>query len=154
MSKKQKAISAVSWLLVGACMAVIFSLSHQPAAQSSELSMAVMGFVGRIFTAFVEFVGHDVFRSIAHALEYCGLGLLLFNAIYQTTRKPKIMIPFLIGIFYSVTDEVHQIFIEGRAFQLTDIAVDALGSAVGVASGYAIYKIISHFRGKKLEKKR
>ena len=134
MSKKQKAISAVSWLLVGACMAVIFSLSHQPAAQSSELSMAVMGFVGRIFTAFVEFVGHDVFRSIAHALEYCGLGLLLFNAIYQTTRKPKIMIPFLIGIFYSVTDEVHQIFIEGRAFQLTDIAVDALGSAVGVAA--------------------
>ena len=94
MSKKLKAISAVSWLLAGTCMAVIFSLSHQPAEESSELSMAVMGFVGRIFTAFVEFIGHDVFRSIAHALEYCGLALLLFNAIYQTTHKPKALLPF------------------------------------------------------------
>ena len=154
MSKKQKIISAVSWLLVAVCMAVIFALSHQPAAQSSELSMAVMGFVEKIFTAFVEFIGHDAFRSIAHALEYCGLALLLFNAIYQTVRNPKIILPFLISVFYSVTDEVHQIFIEGRAFQLTDIAVDTLGSAVGIAAGYAIYKTISHFRGKKLEKKR
>ncbi len=154
MNKKQKATVSVSWLLVAVCMAIIFSLSHQPSTESAELSMAVMGFVGKIFTEFVEFIGHDAFRSIAHALEYCGLGLLLFNAIYQTTRKPKAILPFLISVFYSVTDEVHQIFIEGRAFQFIDITVDALGSAAGVAAGYAIYKIISHFRGRKLEKER
>jgi len=154
MNKKPKAITAISWILVVACMAVIFALSHQPSTESAELSMAVMGFVAKIFTAFVEFIGHDVFRSIAHGLEYCGLGLLLFNAIYQTTRQPKVILPFSIGVFYSVTDEIHQIFIEGRAFQFIDIAVDALGSAVGVAAGYVIYKIICHFRGKKLEEKR
>ena len=154
MSKNQKSISAISWILVAVCMSIIFALSHQPSTESAELSMAVMGFVGKIFTAFVEFVGHDVFRSIAHGLEYCGLGLLLFNAMYQTTKQPKILFPFLISVFYSVTDEIHQIFVEGRAFQFIDIAVDTLGSAVGVAAGYVIYKIICHFRGKKLEEKR
>ncbi|MEE1284167.1 MAG: VanZ family protein [Acutalibacteraceae bacterium] len=154
MSKNQKAISAVSWILVAVCMSIIFALSHQPSTESAELSMAVMGFFAKIFTAFIELIGHDVFRSIAHALEYCGLGLILFNAIYHTTKQPKIFLPFLIGVLYSVTDEIHQIFIEGRAFQFIDIAVDALGSAVGVAAGYAIYKIICHFRGKKLEEKR
>ncbi|MBR3802188.1 MAG: VanZ family protein [Clostridia bacterium] len=154
MSKKQKAISAVSWILVAVCMSVIFALSHQPSTESAELSMAVMGFVAKLFNEFVEFIGHDVFRSIAHGLEYCGLGLLLFNAIYQTTKQPKMLLPFIISVFYSLTDEIHQIFIEGRAFQFIDLAVDALGSAVGVAAGYAIYKIICHFRGKKLEEKR
>ena len=154
MNTKRKAFISVSWLLVTICMAIIFALSHQPAAQSSELSLSVMGFFAKILTNFIGYIGHDAFRSIAHALEYCGLGLLLFNAIYHTTKQPKILLPFLIGALYSVTDEIHQIFIEGRAFQFIDIAVDALGSAVGVAAGYAIYKIICHFRGKKLEEKR
>jgi VanZ family protein len=156
MNKKQKAIAVVSWFLVAVCMAVIFALSHQPAEESGELSQNVMGFFAKIFTAFVSFIGHETFRSIAHGLEYCGLSLLLFNALYQTTHKPRTILPFAISVFYSLTDEIHQIFIDGRAFQFTDLAVDALGSVVGVAAGYAIYKIInyiiSHHRGNRLEK--
>lgn len=158
MSKKQKATATLSWVLVAVCMAVIFALSHQPAEESGELSMAVMGFFAKIFTAFIEFIGHETFRSIAHALEYCGLSLLLFNAFYQTTHKPKIILTFVISAFYSLTDEIHQIFIDGRAFQLTDLAVDAVGSAIGVAAAYTIYRfinyIINHRRGNRLEKKR
>lgn len=156
MNKKQKAITAISWFLVAVCMAVIFALSHQPAEESGELSQNVMGFFAKIFTAFVGLIGHETFRSIAHGLEYCGLSLLLFNALYQTTRKPGIILPFAVSVFYSLTDEIHQIFIDGRAFQFTDLAVDALGSVAGVAAGYVIYKIInyiiSHHRGNRLEK--
>ncbi len=156
MNKKQKAIAAVSWFLVAVCMAVIFALSHQSSDESSELSRDVMGLFARIFTAFVEFIGHETFRSIAHGLEYCGLSLLLFNALYQTTLKPRIILPFAVSVLYSLTDEIHQLFIDGRAFQFTDLAVDAIGSVVGVAAGYAIYKIInyiiSHHRGNRLEK--
>lgn len=156
MNKKQKAITAISWFLVAVCMAVIFALSHQPAEESGELSQNVMGFFAKIFTAFVSFIGHETFRSIAHGLEYCGLSLLLFNALYQTTRKPGVILPFAISVFYSITDEIHQILIDGRAFQFTDLAVDALGSVAGVAAGYVIYKIInyiiSHHRGNRLEK--
>ena len=153
MNKKQKAIAAVSWFLSAVCMAVIFALSHQPSEESGELSRNVMSLFARIFTAFVDFIGHETFRSIAHGIEYCGLSLLLFNALYQTTLKPRIFLPFAISVFYSLTDEIHQIFIDGRAFQLTDLAVDALGSIVGVAAGYTIYKfinyIISRRRGNK-----
>ena len=156
MKKKQKALAAVSWFLAAVCMAVIFALSHQPAEESGELSQNVMSLFARIFTAFVEFIGHETFRSMAHGLEYCGLSVLLFNAFYQTTRKPQVILPLIISIFYSLTDETHQIFIDGRAFQFTDLAVDALGSAVGVTAGYLIYKIFNHIisyhRSNKLEK--
>lgn len=157
MNTKRKAIISVSWLLVAVCMAIIFALSHQPAAQSSELSTNVMGFFAKILTNFIGYIGHDAFRSIAHALEYCGLGLLLFNALYHTAQKPLIIPSFFIGVFYALTDEIHQLFIEGRAFQFTDIMVDAIGGAVGVTAGYVVYKviinIIKHRRGKTLEKK-
>ncbi len=158
METKRKIIVSISWLLVTVCMAVIFALSHQPASQSSELSMNVMGFFAKIFTRFAEAIGHDVFRTIAHALEYCGLGLLLFNALYHTAQKPLVTSAFIIGVFYALTDEIHQLFIDGRAFQFTDILVDAAGGAAGVAAGYVIYKVIikitEHRRGKKLEKER
>ncbi|MBQ5824680.1 MAG: VanZ family protein [Clostridia bacterium] len=156
MTLKRKALISVSWLLVAVCMAIIFSLSHQPATQSSELSMSVMGFFAQIFTKFIEAIGHDVFRSIAHALEYCGLALLLFNALYHTSGKPRIILSFVIGVFYAVTDEIHQIFIEGRAFQFTDILIDAVGTAFGITAGYIIYKVITTIlkqrRGNRLEK--
>ena len=158
MNTKRKVLISVSWLLVAVCMAIIFALSHQPADQSSELSLSVMGFFAKIFTRFIESIGHDAFRSIAHALEYCGLSLLLFNALYHTAQKPLIIPSFAVGVFYALTDEIHQIFIEGRAFQFTDILVDAIGGAVGVAAGYIIYKviinIIKHHRGNTLEKER
>lgn len=156
MALKRKVLISVSWLLVAVCMAIIFSLSHQPASESSELSLSVMGFMAKIFTRFIEAIGHDAFRSIAHALEYCGLALLLFNALYHTAGKPCIVLSFVIGVFYAVTDEVHQIFIEGRAFQFTDILVDAAGTAAGIAASYIIYKVIDSIlrqrRGNGLEK--
>ena len=153
MNTKRKIIAGISWLLVAVCMGIIFALSHQPAEQSAELSTEVMGFFAKIFTRFIEAIGHDVFRSIAHALEYCGLAVLLFNALYQTRRKPMILLSLGISVFYAATDEIHQIFIEGRAFQFIDIAVDAIGSIFGIAAGYIIYivinYIIKHRRGNK-----
>ncbi len=156
MNAKRKALISASWLLVAVCMAIIFALSHQPASQSSELSTSVMGLFAKIFTRLTEVIGHDAFRSIAHALEYCGLGVLLFNALYHTAKKPLILPAFFIAVFYALTDEIHQLFIDGRAFQFTDILIDAAGGATGVAAGYVIYKVIikitTQHRGRKLEK--
>lgn len=125
-------------------MAIIFSLSHQPSTESAELSISVMNFVGIIFTEFIEAIGHDNFRSLAHALEYCGLALLLFNAFYHTFQKPRALLSLAFSVLYSFTDEIHQIFIEGRAFQFIDLAVDAAGSLAGIAAGYIIYVAIKH----------
>lgn len=151
MTTKRKITITISWVLVGICMAIIFSLSNQVADESAELSTDVMNFVGRIFAKFMDAIGHESFRSLAHALEYFGLTLLLFNAFYHTFQKPRALLSFAFSVFYSFTDEVHQIFIEGRAFQFSDLAVDAAGSLAGVSAGYLIYllirQIIKHRRG-------
>ena len=153
MTTKRKITITISWVLVGICMAIIFSLSNQVADESAELSTDVMNFVGRIFAKFIDAIGHENFRSLAHALEYCGLALLLFNAFYHTFQKPRAMLSFAVSVLYSLTDEIHQIFIEGRAFQFIDLAVDAAGSLTGIAAGYIIYlsitQIIKHRRGKR-----
>jgi len=43
------------------------------------------------------------------------------------------MIVTLIFCFlYAVSDEVHQIFVPGRAFAVGDIIIDTLGAALGI----------------------
>ncbi len=133
---------AFSWLLVAVCMGIIFRLSHQQSEESAELSLEVMGFFGRIFTKFIEGIGHDTFRSLAHFLEYCGLAALLYNAFLQTFNKPKILMSFAVSVLYCISDEIHQIFIPGRAFQISDILVDSLGSATGIIVCVCLYTII------------
>lgn len=142
MTLKRKITLAISWLLVAVCMTIIFYLSAQVASESAQTSLGMMSFLEKIFTGLTELIGHDAFRSIAHGLEYCGLALLLFNALYHTFTRPRALLSFAVSVLYAVSDEIHQIFVEGRAFQLTDIAVDAVGSLVGVAAGFVIYKAI------------
>ncbi len=141
-SAKRKFGIVLGWAAVAACMGVIFYLSHQPSDESAELSMAVMNGVFAIFAKLAEFIGHEAFRTIAHGLEYCGLGALLFHAFLQTTGKAKPFICFAVAAGYALTDEIHQIFIPGRAFQISDIAVDAVGAAAGIAVCVCIYIIV------------
>ncbi|MBQ7101169.1 MAG: VanZ family protein [Clostridia bacterium] len=141
-SAKRKFGIVFGWAAVAACMGVIFSLSHQPAEESAELSMTVMNGIFAVFAWLTEFMGHEAFRTLAHGLEYCGLGALLFHAFLQTAGKPKPLACFAVAVTYAVSDEIHQIFIPGRAFQLSDIAVDATGAAAGIAVCVCIYKIV------------
>ena len=43
-----------------------------------------------------------------------------------------ILIPWLIGSFFAVTDEYHQTFVEGRSCELRDMLIDSCGVALGV----------------------
>ena len=151
-SKTRKFGIAFSWLLVAVCMGIIFKLSHQQAEESAELSLEVMGFFGRIFTNLIENIGHENFRSLAHFLEYCGLAALLYNAFLQTCGKPKILPSFATTVLYCISDEIHQIFIPGRAFQITDMLVDAAGAAIGLGVCTALYWAFIKISAKKKRK--
>ena len=141
-STKRKIGILLGWAAVAACMGVIFYLSHQPAEESAELSMTVMNGIFAVFAWLAEFLGHEAFRTLAHGLEYCGLGALLFHAFLQTMGKPKPFVCFAVAVAYAISDEIHQIFIPGRAFQISDIAVDATGAAAGIAVCVLIYIIV------------
>ena len=140
MTTKRKIHIGVSWILVAICMGIIFSLSAQVANDSQELSDSI---IRKIFETFGITIESDLIRSIAHCLEFMGLSVLIFNAVYVTWfLKLTPIIAFFGTVLYAITDEIHQIFVPGRAFQISDILVDSTGALIGVIASFVILKII------------
>ena len=96
------------WLPVLAWAAVIFALSSIPSLSSG---------LGAWDT---------VLRKLAHLTEYAVLGALLYRALGR--EAPALAA----GIAYAATDEVHQHFVSGRHGTPVDVAVDAVGVALGM----------------------
>jgi VanZ family protein len=46
--------------------------------------------------------------------------------------KKSFIITFIFCFLYAVSDEVHQIFVPGRAFAIRDIIIDTSGAALGL----------------------
>lgn len=126
---KRRVLLVVSWALVALCMAVIFFLSNEPASESQSRSDGV---IAALFARFGVELSSHVVRKTAHALEYCGLSLLLYGAYFASFRTPQPTLSFLTAALYAVSDEVHQYFIPGRACQLRDVFVDSVGAAAGI----------------------
>jgi len=148
MSNKRKFLTAVAWLCVAACMVTIFVLSAQPADTSTESSDTCIKWIYDLFG--IRLTSHFV-RKTAHALEYFGLCLLLNFALGVTLLKFKPFTSFAVTVIYAATDEIHQLFVEGRACMLSDVLIDSCGAAVCVAILsviYLIYKKYCYKRGK------
>ena len=144
MTKSRKIYVVIAWVLVAICMGIIFSLSAQVATESAELS-------GSFIKTILQLIGvelqQDTIRTAAHMLEFLGLALLMFNAIYATWEAR--LTPFFAfagTVLYAVTDEIHQLFVPGRAFQLSDILVDSTGALIGVTASFVILKFIIYIK--------
>lgn len=141
MTKSRKVYVVASWMLVVACMVAIFCLSAQTAEDSADLSGS---FIRAIFQLIGIELQQEGIRTVAHCLEFMGLSFLMFNAIYATWEK-KLTTPLLAftgTVLYAITDEIHQIFVPGRAFQISDILVDSTGALIGVTATFIILKVI------------
>ena len=66
-----------------------------------------------------------VLRKLAHAAEYAVLAVLLRRALSAPAA-------FGLAVAYAVSDEIHQTFVRGREGHPRDVAIDALGAAVGL----------------------
>ena len=116
-------------LLPLAWMAMIFYLSHQPAEQSAELSG---GIVANLIEIFHLPVTEHFVRKAAHFSEYAVLGILVVNAVRLFVSNHFLWTSVVVCSLYSVTDELHQLFIPGRSCQVSDMLLDTAGSAAGV----------------------
>jgi VanZ family protein len=96
------------WLPVLVWAAVIFAFSSIPSLSSG---------LGTWDT---------ILRKGAHLTEYAVLGALLYRAL---GREP---LALAAGIAYAATDELHQHFVRGRHASPVDVAIDAVGVAVGM----------------------
>lgn len=115
-------------------MGVIFSMSGASAEESSQMSNSliqkILSFTGLNISPFV-------IRKTAHFCEFAGLSLLLSNAIFSTKElKTSSIIAFVCTSLYAVTDEIHQLFSDGRACQIRDMLIDSFGALLGALFAY------------------
>ena len=96
------------WLPVFLWAAVIFTFSSIPSLSSG------LG------------VWDTVLRKGAHVTEYAILGALLYRAVGRE------VLALAAGIAYAATDEFHQHFVRGRHASPVDVAIDAVGLALGM----------------------
>ena len=149
VSKGAIIIRIVSLLAVVATAVAIFTFSAQPAEQSKKVSDKVVEFVekSRPLDAMMPDKKSEKstrIREYAHMFLYLVLGIS--SGVFAFTLEVHILIkPVGAAAFcllYSLSDEFYQRFVDGRAFELKDLIMDAAGYLVGIAIVAAVCYII------------
>lgn len=140
---KKKTVTALSWLAVAACMAVIFIFSSQTGESSQEISDRFAFLLKLPFGSFIV-------RKGAHFLEFAGLAALVHNALYQTTGKVRYFSSFAVTAVYAATDEIHQLFVGDRAGRLFDWFVDCAGATSALVVLFILTKIFINVKRRRL----
>lgn len=121
-------------------MILIFMFSHQTGSESSGLSSQIVLWIQTyLHIPISEFI----VRKAAHMSEYALLTLTLIYGFYKNQYPiQKIMIYSLLGTFlYACSDEMHQLFIGGRAGQFTDVLIDTCGGCLTIIFYYVLTKL-------------
>jgi len=130
----------LKWIIVLAWLIIIFSFSSQPAVISdgnSKYVIKIFDLLGLNLNSMWGDLANFIVRKIAHFLEYLILYILLFNAVYDKLNFKKAIVISLLGVFlYACSDEIHQLFVPGRASRLRDVIIDTSGGALGALIEY------------------
>jgi VanZ family protein len=101
------------WALVVLWMAMIFYFSAQPSYTLPNFGEP-----------------DTLIKKGAHVTEYAILAWLIQRA---RGDKRAWWQTWLMAVAYAATDEFHQRFVPGRMPRLTDVMIDSVGAAIGVA---------------------
>lgn len=77
---------------------------------------------------------------VVHMAAYAGLAALTARAAAQGLRnvsRRAVYAAVVISSLYGLSDEIHQLFVPGRTFDVLDLAADAIGSVVGASAAGA-----------------
>lgn len=133
-------------------MAVIFAFSSRTGSVSSGDSNRVGMLAGKMIfrdfskwpdykqQEFAKKVDHPI-RKTAHGLEYAVLGILAFFTIYRQ-KNISVIVAWALATCYAATDEIHQLFVPGRAGRITDVIIDSTGAIVGIIFVWLCVKVI------------
>lgn len=145
------------WALTLALMVFIFSMSGQNATISSKASESFI----RFFLDSINFLDESakealvsslqfVVRKAAHFTVFATLGVFSYSAMltYSIKNKTQIYTAGAICLIYAASDEIHQIFVDGRAGRLYDVGIDFMGSIIGILFVYLIIKCVKLWRKK------
>lgn len=151
----------ISTILVILWMLTIFYFSHQQGTGSSNTSKKVANTVVNIIDLkhqmqdeqkeeLVEKI-EPFIRKLAHYTIYTIGGILITNCMYAYIKcdRKAVASASSIGVFYAVTDEIHQLFINGRSGRIVDVVIDSIGIFTGIVAYLIITKIVEIIVNKK-----
>ena len=128
---------------------LVFGMSNQQGEASSGLSRKITA----LFFKTEEQIGlvEPYVRKVAHFSEYAIGGILFLNLFltYEWSDKRRIITSVLLGIWYAIFDEIHQLFVPERSGNIIDVFIDSLGICFGVCFMMLIYKIFKKHQKKK-----
>jgi len=107
-------------------MGIIFYFSSCQSATSESLSKPIADFFG---------LSHELTRKIAHFILFASLGAswaYYLRVLGRFTPGFTALGSLLFVFAYAVLDEIHQIFIPGRAGLFSDVLLDAVAGIVGI----------------------
>lgn len=149
--------SIASWLMTLIWCFYIFMLSDESSADSSSRSQFYADFISSLIK--IDFP-EAVVRKMAHGFEYSFLALLIFLAFYTTNYISKsksyanssekviksdnevfILFSLWLSTLYAISDEYHQIFVQGRSGSIVDVGVDLIGIIVMLVIIRVVYSL-------------
>lgn len=161
----------VGIILVFSVMRLIFNLSAQSGSQSGSLSNSLYLFLRRfeflgqllhywdqlvikvlymlnleelyplLFSTYSNW--NVIIRKWAHFGIYMSLGIASMGVFTYTFNFYKaFIITLYVGAFFAFTDEVHQLFVDGRSGQISDFGIDVLGLVTGITFCLGIYMMV------------
>lgn len=161
--RKKQIYRWITGVLLLVWMLAIFRFSAQPAVESDKVSGTVAyrvvftyneifnrGLAEATMEWYAENINYPI-RKFAHMAEYAVCGMLMFAVLagYRKRDGRLYLLALLLTALYAATDEVHQLFVPGRAGRLTDVGIDTTGAALGLLLLFVILKL----HGKHCEKK-
>ena len=156
----------LSLLAVIAVAVMIFFFSAQQGNDSSKLSGSITDWVlRRIVPGYASMTPAEqrpilrqwgfYVRKLAHFSEFALLGITLvrfFNyAIERRVWWPILLAAWVAATIYAGTDELHQMFVDGRGPALTDVCIDSAGALTGALITLLILRVNRHIKGEARE---
>ena len=74
--------------------------------------------------------GVSYFGEFSHFIEYFILSFLFLRMFNGYNLKNGLLLAILFSILYGLTDEIHQLFVPYRTFEIKDLIIDSLGASV------------------------
>lgn len=131
---------------------VIYSFSNSTGESSGSLSLEITKWILNIvypkYESFPQVLDlcHLLVRKGAHMTEYAILyfSSYQFASTFELKNKQMYLYPFIFSVGYAFLDEMHQLFVLGRAGKLLDVGIDTCGILVMMALIVLAKKCVSH----------
>ena len=142
-NKKRLLFLILIWMLI------IFILSSQTREESRSLSGIITNIIisvvynkdKEITKKEIKKINHTV-RKSAHFICYflSGILFLSFYNQFKISTTKRFLFSQASGIIYAITDEFHQLFVQGRGASFKDVFIDSSGVFIGMILAYFLIK--------------